>query len=77
MECAAHRRQLERLGEPLEQFAADAALERLDLMRQRGLGHEEPLSGTREGALLHDREQVFQLAQSHARSLCHAVPIRL
>jgi hypothetical protein len=50
---------------PLEQGDAELALERLDLLRQRGCGDVQPFGRPREPALLRHGEEVPELAQFH------------
>jgi hypothetical protein len=45
-----------------EQLDADAALQSLDLLRQRRPGDVQPLGGPTEVQLLGDRHEVAQLA---------------
>jgi hypothetical protein len=52
-------------GQALQQRAAELVLEALDLLRQRGLGDEQPLGRARERAFVSDRHQVVQLPKVH------------
>jgi hypothetical protein len=57
-------------GEPFQQRPADLLLHRLELVRQAGLGDEQPLGRPGERALINDRDQVFELPQGrHALSI--------
>jgi hypothetical protein len=62
-ELAALGRERDAARAPVEQRRAGAALERADLVRERGLGDEQPLRGARERLRLGDGDQVAQLAQ--------------
>jgi hypothetical protein len=52
-------------GQALKQRPAELALQRLDLLRQGGLGDEQLLGRARERAFVRDREEVAQLAEVH------------
>ena len=48
-----------------EEVHPHAALQRLDLLRQRGTGDAQPLGGPAEVKLLGNRHEIAQLAQFH------------
>ena len=48
-----------------EQVDTHAALQRLDLLGERGPGDAQPLGGPAEVQFLGDRHEVAQLAQFH------------
>ena len=65
----ARGRQLDAAGAAREQGAADLALERADLRRQRRLRQAEPHGSPREVQFLRDGHEVAQLAEVHGSQL--------
>jgi hypothetical protein len=67
----AGRREPNRPREPLEEWTSEQRLERLNLVGQAGLADVELVGGGGEGALINDRDEVFELAKryGHASSL--------
>jgi hypothetical protein len=53
------------VGNALQQLPAELSFETLHLLRQRGLGDEEPLSRSREGAFVRDRHEILHLPKVH------------
>ena len=54
----------------LEQRPAELALERGDLLRERGLGDEQALGRRGERPLLDDGDEILELAEVHSYKYC-------
>ena len=70
-EALSGRREPHTAREPLEKRAAQLRLERRDLLRERGLGHKQPLGRLGEGSLLRDHGEVLELAQVHGIKIAY------